>query len=342
MINIGIIGWRGLVGTVLLNRIKNSFINNFCKIYLFSTTKTIINNENIFNAFNINFLKSMRIIISCQGSNYTKIILKKIILNWKGYWIDASSFLRMNKECQLILDPVNKDCIVNNLKKKKIFSGANCTVSLALILLKNLYKLNLIDWVLSTSYQAISGAGAKLIEKISINHNCINNIENNLLKIEQKIKFKFKKQIPILFNAIPWIDKKVNFSQNKEEWKFSSEASKILNKNVKIDSNCVRISSLRCHSQYFAIKIKKNINLNNFYEIINNNYLKIIKNNEKDTINYLNSFNVCDKLKIFVGRIKKSSINNKIFTIFSIGDQLLWGAAEPLKRFLEILIQFLL
>ncbi|MGK2912737.1 MAG: aspartate-semialdehyde dehydrogenase [Candidatus Carsonella ruddii] len=342
MINIGIIGWRGLVGNVLLNRIKNSFINNFCKIYLFSTNKIIINNENIFNAFNIDFLKNMNIIVSCQGSNYTKIILKKIIFNWKGYWIDASSFLRMNKECQLILDPVNKNCIINNLKKKKIFSGANCTVSLALILLKNLYKLNLIDWVSSTSYQAISGAGSKMIKKISIDHNYTNNIENDLLKIEKKIKFKFKKKNLILFNAIPWIDKKVNFSQNKEEWKSSSEASKILNKNVKIDSNCVRISSLRCHSQYFIIKIKKNINLDNFYEIINNDYLKIIKNNEKETINYLNPFNVCGKLKIFIGRIKKSLINNKIFTIFSVGDQLLWGAAEPLKRFLEILIKFLL
>ncbi|MFI4883604.1 MAG: aspartate-semialdehyde dehydrogenase [Candidatus Carsonella ruddii] len=342
MINIGIIGWRGLVGTILLNRIKNSFINNFCKIYLFSTNKIIINNENIFNAFNINFLKSMNIIISCQGSNYTKIVLKKIILNWKGYWVDSSSFLRMNKECQLILDPINKNNIISSFKKKKIFSGANCTISLALILLKNLYKLNLIDWVSTTSYQAISGAGASLIEKMAIDYNFINNIENNLLKIEKKINFKLNKKKSILFNAIPWIDKKVNFSQNKEEWKSSSEASKILNENVKIDSNCVRISSLRCHSQYFIVKIKKIINLENFYEIINNNYLKIIKNNNIETINYLNPYNVCGKLKIFVGRIKKSLINNKIFTMFSVGDQLLWGAAEPLKRFLEILIQFLL
>ncbi|MFI4847046.1 MAG: aspartate-semialdehyde dehydrogenase [Candidatus Carsonella ruddii] len=342
MINIGIIGWRGLVGNVLLNRIKNSFINNFCKIHLFSTNKIIINNKNIFNAFNIIFLKTMNIIISCQGSNYTKIVLKKIIFNWNGYWIDASSFLRMNKECHLILDPINKNNIINNLKKKKIFSGANCTVSLALILLKNLYKLDFIDWVSTTSYQAISGAGSKLIKKISIDYNFTNNIDNDLLKIEKKINFKFKKKNSILFNAIPWIDKKVNFGQNKEEWKSSSEASKILNKNVKIDSNCVRISSLRCHSQYFIIKIKNNININNFYEIINNNYLKIIKNNEKETIKYLNPLNVCGKLKIFVGRIKKSLINNKIFTMFSIGDQLLWGAAEPLKRFLEILVQFLL
>ncbi|AQU89517.1 aspartate-semialdehyde dehydrogenase [Candidatus Carsonella ruddii] len=342
MINLGIIGWRGLVGSVLLNRIKNSFIYKYCKIFLFSTNKIIIKN-NINNAFNIKLLKNMNIIVCCQGSDFTKSILKKIKnINWNGYWIDASSYLRMNNECSLILDPLNKDDLIKKLKYKKFFSGSNCTVSLALILLKNLLKLNLIEWISTSSYQAISGAGTKLVSKLINNINTSFNLENNLLKIERNINFLFKKENPILYNAIPWIDKKVNFSQTKEEWKSSAEASKILNKKIIIDSNCVRIASLRCHSQYFMIKFNKFININNIYEIMNNEFINIIKNNENNSSNLLTPYNICGKIKIFVGRIKKSLINNKIYTMFSIGDQLLWGAAEPIKRFLEILITNLL
>ncbi|AFP83949.1 aspartate-semialdehyde dehydrogenase [Candidatus Carsonella ruddii] len=341
MIKIGIIGWRGLVGSVLINRLKNSFINKYSNFYLFSTKK-IFFNYNIYNAFDIKLLYNMDIIISCQGSEYTKIILKKILLlNWKGYWIDASSYLRMYNECELILDPINKKSILNNIKKKKIFSGVNCTVSLMLILLKKLIKIDIIDWIANSSYQAVSGAGSYLINKLIKNIKNSNNLENDLIKIEKNNKINFFKENPLLFNAIPWIDKKVNFSQTKEEWKSQSEANKILKKNIKIDSNCVRISSLRCHSQYFILKLKKNINLNDFYYLLNNDFIKIIKNNEK-YVNNLTPYNISGSLDIFVGRIKKSTFNNKIFTMFSIGDQLLWGAAEPLKRFLEILIQNLI
>lgn len=343
MIKLGIIGWRGLVGSVLLNRIKNSFIYKYCKIFLFSTNKIIINNINIYNAFNKKKLKNMNIIVSCQGSNFTKIMLKNLIKDsWKGYWVDSSSFLRMDKECCLILDPLNKNYIIESIKNKKIFSGSNCTVSLTLILLKNLFDLNLIEWIITTSYQSISGAGTILIKKLIKNLNFSKKIENDLLKIEKNINFSFNKDVPILFNAIPWIDKKVNFSQNKEEWKSQAEASKILEKKIIIDSNCVRITSLRCHSQYFTIKINKKINLNNIYEILNNNYLKIIKNDEQSSSKFLTPYNVCGKLKIYVGRIKKSLIDKKIFNMFSVGDQLLWGAAEPIKRFLEILISSIL
>lgn len=341
MIKIGIIGWRGLVGSVFLNRLKNSIVYKYCEIFLFSTNKILLK-ENILNALDINIILSMNIIVCCQGSEYTKKILKKIKNIWKGYWIDSSSYLRLNNETGLILDPVNKKIILNDLKKKHFFSGVNCTVSLALLLLKNLFKNNLIEWVASSSYQAISGAGTKLIKKILKEINISSNLQNDLIKMEKKINFNFKKKIPLLFNAIPWIDKKVNFSQTKEEWKSQSEACKLLNKNVKIDSNCVRISSLRCHSQYFILKLKKKISLNDFYKIINNDFLTIIKNDEQNSISKLNPFNVCGKLKIYVGRIKKSTFDKNIFTMFSTGDQLLWGAAEPLKRFLEILIKFIL
>ncbi|AFP84129.1 aspartate-semialdehyde dehydrogenase [Candidatus Carsonella ruddii HT isolate Thao2000] len=342
MIKIGIIGWRGLVGSVLLNRLKNSFINKYSIFFYFSTNK-IFFNYNIYNAFDIKLLCNMDIIICCQGSEYTKIILKKILLlNWKGYWIDSSSYLRMYKECELILDPINKKNILNNLKKKKIFSGVNCTVSLMLILFKELFKIDVIEWIASSSYQAISGAGSYLVNKILKNIKSSNNLENNLIKIEKSNKINFFNNDPLLFNAIPWIDKKVNFSQTKEEWKSQSEANKLLNKNIKIDSNCVRISSLRCHSQYFIVKFKKKLNLNNLYYLLNNKYIKIVKNNSFNTNNILTPYNISGNLKIFVGRIKKSTFNNNVYTMFSIGDQLLWGAAEPLKRFLEILVQNLI
>ncbi|AFP83757.1 aspartate-semialdehyde dehydrogenase [Candidatus Carsonella ruddii CS isolate Thao2000] len=340
MIKLGIIGWRGIVGNVFINRIKFTNIYKNCKLFLFSTNKFL--NKNIFFAFNINLLFDMNIIVCCQGSNYTKKILILLKLkNWKGYWVDASSCLRMKNYNNLILDPLNKKELLFSLKKNKIYSGSNCTVSLCLLSLINLFKLNLIDWVISSSYQAISGAGFFLIKKIINEISYLKNKNYNFLKFEKDNKINFK-NIPILFNAIPWIDKKVSFGQTKEEWKSQSEASKILKKKVYIDSNCVRISSLRCHSQFFLIKLKKNISLNNFYNILNNNFIKIVKNNDFFTKKILNPFYICGKLKIFLGRIRKNSINKKIFNVFSIGDQLLWGAAEPLKRFLEIIFDFLL
>ncbi|MBY0585421.1 aspartate-semialdehyde dehydrogenase, partial [Candidatus Carsonella ruddii] len=181
-----------------------------------------------------------------------------------------------------------------------------------------------------------------IVKKLINNLKLSFNLENDLLKVEKNINFVFKKENPILYNAIPWIDKKVNFSQTKEEWKSQAEASKILNKKTKIDSNCVRITSLRCHSQFFLIKFNKKINLNNIYEFLNNKFLYIVKNNENNSSKILTPYNVCGKLKIFVGRIKKSLIDEKIFSMFSIGDQLLWGAAEPIKRFLEIIVSLML
>ncbi|WP_432772489.1 aspartate-semialdehyde dehydrogenase [Candidatus Carsonella ruddii] len=342
MIKLGIIGWRGLVGSVFLNRIKNSFINKYCEIFLFSTNKIFIKND-IFNAFDIKILLSMNILVCCQGSDYTEKILKKIkIKKWKGYWIDSSSFLRMSNENLIVLDPLNRNLINKNLKNKKFFSGANCTVSLALLLFKKFLDLNLIEWISSSSYQAISGAGSQLINETIEEINSTKNLQNNLLKLEKTIKLSFNKKIPMFFNAKPWVDKKVNFSQTKEEWKSSSEASKILGKKINIDSNCVRITSLRCHSQYFLFKIKKNLHLNNIYEILNNKYVYLVKNDENYSKNTLTPYNVCGKLKIFAGRIKKSLFDNKVFSLFSIGDQLLWGAAEPIKRFTEILISFIL
>ncbi|BAF35114.1 aspartate-semialdehyde dehydrogenase [Candidatus Carsonella ruddii PV] len=341
MFKLGIIGWRGLVGSVFINRIFTSNIIKYLEIYLFSTNKIL--NFNLNNAFNLNNLINMKFIVCCQGSNFTKKVLKLLLLKkWSGYWIDASSYLRMNKFCTLIFDPINKINILKNIKNQKIYSGSNCTVSLCLLTFSNLLKLNLIDWIIATSYQAISGAGSKLINELVNNINKSHNLSKNLLTLEKQTKQSFKKENPILFNLIPWIDKKVKFSQTKEEWKSSSEASKILNRKILIDSNCVRVSSLRCHSQLFTFKVNKNISINDLYYIINNKFIKIIKNNEIDSTKKLNPFNVSGNLSLFVGRIKKSLIDNRIFSLFSIGDQLLWGAAEPLKRFLEILIEELL
>lgn len=342
MIKIGIIGWRGIVGSTLLNRINSSLINKYSEIYLFSTNKLLFNKK-IFSAFNLKLLLYMDIIVSCQGSDYTRIILKKILSKkWKGYWIDASSFLRMHKENCLILDPINEKMLLKEIKTKKIFSGANCTVSLCLLSLKGLLDLNLIDWISCNTYQAISGAGSSLIKKTMNETFNLNNFNTNFINLEKKIKFNFNDKKPLFLNVIPWIDKKVNFSQTKEEWKSQAEACKILNRKILIDSNCIRISSLRCHSQVFTVKLNKNISLNNVYENLNYKYLNLIKNDFYNTSNFLNPFYVNGKLKIFLGRIKKSTFDKKIFHFFSVGDQLLWGAAEPIKRFLEILIKYLL
>lgn len=365
MKSVGFIGWRGMVGSVLINRMIEEKDFDYIKPVFFSTSqhgkklpKKLKKYSNIIkNAFHINELKELDIIITCQGSQYTNEIYYKIRnTGWNGYWIDAASNLRMNKDSIIVLDPINYKLIETGINKGiKNFIGGNCTVSLMLMSLGGLITNNLVDWISVSTYQAASGAGSlhmyELILQMGLLYKHVEkdilNKYSSILEIEKKITYISRMNklptdnfiVPIVGNLIPWIDIKTNNGQSKEEWKAQAETNKILNNNLIIDGLCVRISSLRCHSQSFTIKLKKDIPLSEIKFLLSNHnqWVKVISNNQEDSLKYLTPMSVSGKLNIPIGRIRKLNMGAKYISAFTVGDQLLWGAAEPLRRTLNIL-----
>ncbi len=367
MKNVGIVGWRGMVGSVLINRfIEEKDFKQFNPI-LFSTSQAgktcnlLDNNEQILkDAFDISELKKMDFIVTCQGSSYTKSVLSKLINdNWKGAWIDAASYLRTNDESTIVLDPINKESILDAKSLgRKIFVGGNCTVSLMLMALGGLFKENHIEWLTSMTYQAASGAGAKnMKELVQQMHFLSRNTEElvsdscNISELDSTITDKlshknFPKQMfgfPLAANLLPWIDTKVESGQSREEWKGMFEANKILNtsQQIPIDGTCVRVSSMRSHAQAFTIKLKSDIPISEIEDMINhhNSWVKTIPNEKEDTLRYLTPERVSGTLDIPIGRLRKMTLGNKYLNAFTVGDQLLWGAAEPLRRALLLLLE---
>ncbi|WP_367677885.1 aspartate-semialdehyde dehydrogenase [Buchnera aphidicola] len=368
MKSVGLIGWRGMVGSVLLKRMEEE--NDFLKIHpiFFSTSQCGQNTPRIKHvlpntlqdAYNIDLLKEMDIIITCQGSLYTKSIypiLRKC--GWKGYWIDAASLLRMENDSIIILDPVNYNFIQDSISRGiKTFVGGNCTVSLMLMSLGGLFEKELIEWISVSTYQAASGAGSRhvieLLQQMGTLYNIVAqdllnpslsvlDVEHKVTQISRRSDFPVKNfTIPLAGSLIPWIDVKMDNGQSREEWKGQFETNKILGfKNkVLIDGICVRISSLRCHSQSFVIKLTKNISLENIKEIIenHNDWVNIVPNNVEDTLLKLTPSAVTGSLDIPIGRLRKLNMGEKYLSAFTVGDQLLWGAAEPLRRMLNLLI----
>ncbi|XBC39625.1 MAG: aspartate-semialdehyde dehydrogenase [Buchnera aphidicola (Chaetogeoica yunlongensis)] len=365
---VGLVGWRGMVGSVLVDRMIHE--NDFqCFDPIFFSTSQKYKNGPIISgkyfgilqdAYDIDILKELDIIISCQGSNYTNQVYYKLRNSgWNGYWIDAASILRMNKEAVIVLDPVNYDLIKQSIDFGiKTFVGGNCTVSLMLMSLGGLFTENLIEWIMVSTYQAASGSGARhileLLIQMGVIHNTIaDDLENpakTVLDIEKKVSWisrsiNFPKnnfEVPLAGSLIPWIDIKQNNGQTREEWKIQEEANKILmcNPKILIDGLCVRIGSLRCHSQSFFIKLKKDITIHEIEQLLfnHNSWIKIIPNNKRDSIFELTPTAVTGTLSIPIGRLRKLNMGNKYLSAFTVGDQLLWGAAEPLRRMLKILI----
>ena len=297
----------------------------------------------------------MDIIVTCQGGDYTNDIHPKLRSSgWNGIWIDAASALRMKEDSIIVLDPINKKNIEDGLNSNvKDFIGGNCTVSLMLMGLGGLFKEGLVEWMSSMTYQAASGAGAKsMIELLDqmkffgdayLNQRQINP-STSALEFEKLMTENFnsdafpKSQFgsPLALSLLPWIDVKMESGQSKEEWKAQVEANKILdNKNIiPIDGTCVRVASLRCHSQAFTIKLKKNVSISTIESLIkeNNEWVEVISNDKESTISRLTPAYVSGTMKIPVGRLRKMTIGDEYLNAFSIGDQLLWGAAEPLRR----------
>jgi aspartate-semialdehyde dehydrogenase len=369
MKKVGLIGWRGMVGSVLMSRMIEE--NDFSKIDpVFFTTSQAGQEAPKFtakpagaleDAFNIDALKAMDIIITCQGGDYTKEVYPKLMASgWKGYWIDAASTLRMEDNAIIILDPVNGHVIENALNKGiNTYVGGNCTVSLMLMGLGGLFANNLVEWVSSSTYQAASGAGARHMRELLQQMGSLRDVvateladpASAILDIERKVTAAMRADefptsqfgAPLAGSLIPWIDVPLANGQSKEEWKGMAETNKILGlptAGIPVDGNCVRIGALRCHSQSFTIKLKKDVPLADIHQMLaaHNDWVRVIENDRAITVKELTPAAVTGTLNVPVGRLRKMNMGQDFLSAFSVGDQLLWGAAEPLRRMLNILL----
>jgi aspartate-semialdehyde dehydrogenase len=369
MNRVGFVGWRGMVGSVLMQRMQEEHDFKEFDSTFFSTSQTgnaapsfSGSQSTLKDAHDIKELAAMNIILSCQGGDYTSDIYPKLRdSGWQGHWIDAASSLRMEKDAVIILDPLNSDLIQEAYKKgNKNWIGGNCTVSLMLLALDGLFKKDLIEWITSMTYQAASGAGAQnMRELISQMGNVYNHAKDliddpkaSILDIDRNVSSTLKSQdfpidnfgVPLAGSLIPWIDKDLNNGQSKEEWKGSAETNKILGREsnpIVIEGLCVRIGAMRCHSQALTIKLKKNISLEEINQTISNGnqWVKLIPNEREISMKELSPAAVTGKLSIPIGRIRKLKMGPEYISAFTVGDQLLWGAAEPLRRILRILIK---
>jgi aspartate-semialdehyde dehydrogenase len=369
MKRVGLVGWRGMVGSVLMQRMQAERDFDHIDPVFFTTSNVggkgpAIGKDvpPLKDAKNVDELKNMDAIISCQGGDYTSEIFPGLrTAGWKGYWIDAASTLRMEKDSIIILDPVNMDVIKDGLKKGvKNYIGGNCTVSLMLIALGGLFQKGLIEWMTSMTYQAASGAGAQnmreLIKQMGTIHASVKDKLDDpasaILDIDKTVadtirSDSFPKQnfgAPLAGSLIPWIDKQLDNGQSKEEWKGQAETNKILGRDARpipIDGLCVRIGAMRCHSQALTIKLTRDVPLDEIHGMLAeaNQWAKVVPNQREISMRELTPAAVTGTLSVPVGRLRKLNMGPEYLTGFTCGDQLLWGAAEPLRRMLRILVE---
>lgn len=369
MLKVGFVGWRGMVGSVLMQRMLEE--NDFALIepQFFTTSQIGGKGPNVgkdtpalLNAKDIDALKGMDAIVSCQGGDYTSEIFPQLRNSgWTGHWVDAASTLRMEKDAVIILDPVNSYVIQDALKKGgNNWVGGNCTVSLMLMALNGLFKANLVDWATSMTYQAASGAGAQnmreLLKQMGEAHFAASELladpASAILDIDRTIAGTLRDNsfptshfgVPLAGSLIPWIDKDLGNGQSKEEWKGGVETNKILGREanpIVIDGLCVRIGAMRCHSQALTIKLTQDVPLDEINQILSeaNQWAKVIPNEREASMRELTPAAVTGTLSTPVGRLRKLAMGGEYLSAFTVGDQLLWGAAEPLRRMLRILIE---
>lgn len=360
---VGLVGWRGMVGSVLLQRMQAE--NDFVGIepVFFSTSQAgqaaPLNAGTLKSATDIAELRKLDIIITCQGGDYTQATHPELRKQgWQGYWIDAASALRMQDDAVIILDPINRTVIDAALRKgQKDFIGGNCTVSLMLMALGGLFRAGLVEWLTSMTYQAASGAGAPNMRELLAQMGLLNssvadllaNPSSAILEIDRKVTDTLhsdafpKKEFgyPLAGSLLPWIDREVEDGQSREELKGFTETNKILgtSRPIPVDGICVRISSMRCHSQALTIKLNRDVPIGDIEDLIarDNEWVKLIPNTKADSLAHLTPSAVSGLLTVPVGRVRKMKMGPQYLSAFTCGDQLLWGAAEPLRRMLRIL-----
>ena len=369
MIKVGLVGWRGMVGSVLMGRMRQERDFDLIEPVFFTTSNVGGKGPDVGrevsplkDAMAIDELRSMDVIITAQGGDYTSAVYPQLrAAGWKGYWIDAASTLRMKDDAIIILDPVNKDVIKQGLASGvKTYVGGNCTVSLMLMAIGGLFDANLVEWVSPMTYQAASGAGARnmreLIQQMGAIHAEVKGLLDDpasaILEIDKKVADFIRSDVypldawavPLAGNLIPWIDVALASGQSKEEWKAQVEANKIMGRSahpVPIDGLCIRVGAMRCHSQALTIKLNKDVPLEDIHELIaaHNQWVKVVPNDRDLTMRELTPAAVTGTLSVPVGRMRKLTLGPEYLTAFTVGDQLLWGAAEPLRRMLRIILE---
>jgi len=362
MSRVGFIGWRGMVGSVLLERMREESDFTGIEPIFFSTSNVggaapkEADGAPLRDASNLADLASCDVLLVCQGGEYTTEIYPSLRRSgWNGYWIDAASTLRMNNDAVIILDPVNAEVIRQGLARGiRTFAGGNCTVSLMLMAIAGLFKAGLIEWVTSMTYQAASGAGAaKMLELLkqmeSLTDPARNKPSENALEVDGMVINAQRSgslptaefEVPLAGSLIPWIDKEMPGGQTREEWKGMAEGNKILGlrTRVPIDGICVRIATMRCHSQALTIKLQKDVPLTEIEQVLAgaHDWVRVIPNTKESSLRCLTPTAVSGTLNIPIGRLHKLNLGPEYLGAFTVGDQLLWGAAEPLRRMLGIL-----
>ncbi|WP_116474044.1 aspartate-semialdehyde dehydrogenase [Zobellella maritima] len=366
MKKVGLVGWRGMVGSVLMSRMVEE--GDFARIDpVFFTTSQAGQPAPDFgkdagtlqNAYDIDALKALDVVLTCQGGDYTKEVYPKLrAAGWNGYWIDAASALRMDDEALIVLDPVNGKQIQQALDNGvKTFVGGNCTVSLMLMALGGLFEQDLVEWVAVSTYQAASGGGARHMRELVTQMGMLRDEvaseladpSSAILELERKVTEKTRSGelpvdnfgVPLAGSLIPWIDSQLENGQSREEWKGQAETNKILGieQAIPVDGLCVRIGALRCHSQSFTIKLKKDLPISDIEQLLasHNDWVKVIPNDRQLSMEELTPAAVTGTLSVPVGRLRKLNMGPEYLSAFTVGDQLLWGAAEPLRRMLHLL-----
>jgi aspartate-semialdehyde dehydrogenase len=370
---VGLVGWRGMVGSVLMDRMQAEGDFALIEPMFFSTSNAggkapaqAKNETTLKDAFDIEALKKCDIVITAQGGDYTTEVFPKLrAAGWNGHWIDAASTLRMKDDAIIILDPVNMPVIKNALAKGgRNWIGGNCTVSCMLMGVGALYKAGLVEWMSSMTYQAASGGGAQHMRELLTQFGTLNaevkalldDPKSAILEIDRKILGRQQSMsahetenfgVPLGGSLIPWIDKDLGDGMSREEWKAGAETNKILGQGpafgtaaTPVDGFCVRVGTMRCHSQALTFKLKKDVPLADIEQLIanDNEWVRVVANTREATLKDLTPVSVTGTLGIPVGRIRKLAMGPEYVGMFTIGDQLLWGAAEPLRRMLRILL----
>mgnify|MGYP002754157302 FL=1 len=368
MKKLGIVGWRGMVGSVLVERMQAEGDFAHVETTLFSTSQAgeaapafAGSGKTLQDAHNLDALAAMDIILTCQGGDYSKAIHPQLrARGWDGYWIDAASALRMDDRAVIILDPVNRHVIDAAIRAgKKDFIGGNCTVSLMLMALGGLFENDLVEWATSMTYQAASGAGAKNMRELLAGMGYLHaqvagelaDAHSAILDIDRKVSAALRSDdypkanfgVPLAGSLIPWIDADLGNGQSKEEWKGGVESNKILGRSanpIPVDGLCIRVGAMRCHSQALTLKLKKDLPIAEIEQLLakHNDWVKVVPNEKEASMQELSPAKVSGTLSVPVGRLRKLAMGGEYISAFTVGDQLLWGAAEPLRRMLRILV----
>jgi aspartate-semialdehyde dehydrogenase len=363
----GLIGWRGMVGSVLVQRMQAERDFDLIDTHFFSTSRAGSRGpaiggsaQPVKDARDLAALGDMDVLISCQGGDYTNEIHPKLrAQGWQGYWVDAASALRMRDDAVIVLDPVNMDVIQAALTRGvKDYIGGNCTVSLMLMAMSGLFKAGLVEWLTAMTYQAASGAGAaqmrELVQQMGVAYESartlLDDAGSSITDIDRTVAQTLRSASlpvaslgqPLAGSLLPWIDKDLGDGQSREEWKGMAETNKILGRArpVPVDGVCVRVGAMRCHSQALTVKLTRDVPLDEIESILAaaHEWVKVVPNEREVTLRELTPTTVSGTLIVPIGRLRKLPMGGEYLTAFTVGDQLLWGAAEPLRRMLRILL----